>query len=179
MHDHDTKFQVSRWKSPSEMDRQNQNNSKNSPQAFPEEELANLWFLRILDYAVYQHLYRVVQKKWNGVFQIPSHLHNTTHMARWGISLEDKWAKDQPIRLSGSHSMPNSIQQNKGSIWSAFSRCNDNQFISVASHWSSAHLWPWLCLRKSGIEWEPLNWIGWSLAHFSSRKIPYQTIWSV
>ena len=46
----------------------------------------------------------------------------TTHTARWGNFLEDKWAKDHPIRWSSSHSMPNFLQQSRGSIWSAFSR---------------------------------------------------------
>ena len=35
----------------------------------------------------------------------------TTHMAaRWEIFLKDKWAKDNSIRLSGSHSMPHFLQ---------------------------------------------------------------------
>ena len=42
---------------------------------------------------------------------------DTTHMARWGIFLEDKLAKDHPIRLSSSHSMPYFLHQSRGSIW--------------------------------------------------------------
>ena len=45
----------------------------------------------------------------------------TPHMARWWIFLEEKWAKDHPIRLSSSHSMPVFLQQSRGSIGSAFS----------------------------------------------------------
>jgi hypothetical protein len=42
---------------------------------------------------------RVVPKKRNGDFQYP--LIGKTHMAGWGIFLEEKWAPDHPIRSLG------------------------------------------------------------------------------
>ena len=38
----------------------------------------------------------------------------TPHMARWRIFLEEKLAKDHPIRLSSSHSVPIFLQQSRG-----------------------------------------------------------------